>query len=105
MEKIRRFLWKNLGITLDRQTLLITGIVVLSFTVAIVFRLLANITTNSLFRLLFLITILPGGIIVMGSSYRLIEWNLSDKEGREEIEREVALGQLKRRVNDKNFKR
>jgi len=94
MEKIRRFLWKNLGITLDRQTLLITGIVVLSFTVAIVFGLLANTTNNSLFRLLFLITIIPGGIIVIGSSYRLIAWNLSDKEGRAEIEREVALGQL-----------
>ncbi len=100
MDKLRSFLWKNLGITLDQKTLFIVGIVSLSCLAAIVFGILAASTNYSLFRLLFLITIIPAGAILSGSVYRPLMWGLSNPSERKEIEQEVSLEQLKRRVSD-----
>ena len=105
MDKLRNLLWKTLGITLDQKTLLIVGVVSLSSLAAIVFGILSASTNNSLFRLLFIITLIPVGAILLGSAYRPLMWGLSNKSARKEIEQEVALEQLKRRVNDKHFER
>ena len=105
MNKLRNFLWKNLGITLDKQTLIIIGIVSISCIAAIVFGVLATSTNSTLFRVLFVLTVIPAGTILCGSVYRPLMWSLSNKSERQKIEQEVALEQLKRRVNDKHFER
>lgn len=51
------------------------------------------------------ITIIPAGAILSGSVYRPLMWGLSNPSERKEIEQEVSLEQLKRRVNDKHFER
>jgi hypothetical protein len=105
MNKLRNFLWKYLGITLDRQTSFVLGTLLLSGIAAIVFGILSISTNSSLFRLLFVIVLIPTVAISGGSVYGLVMWSLSSKSERKEMEEEIALKQLKRRVNDKHFER
>jgi hypothetical protein len=105
MNKLRNILWKHLGITLDKKTYFIAGIVSISCIAAMVFGILAASINSTLFRILFVLTIVPAGTILCGSVYRPLMWSLSNKSERREIEQEVALEQLKRRVNDKHFER
>lgn len=105
MNKLRDMLWKNLGITLDKKFYFLVGIVSISCVAAIVFGLLADSLNSALFRVLFLLALVPVVAIVMGSCYRPLMWSFSNKDERREIEQEVSLEQLKRKVNDKHFER
>ena len=105
MNKLRNVLWKNLGITLDKRSYFLVGIVSISCVAAIVFGLLADSMNSALFRVLFLLALVPVVAIVMGSCYRPLMWSFSNKDERREIEQEVALEQLKRRANDSHFER
>jgi nitrate reductase NapE component len=105
MNKLRNMLWKNLGMTLDKKMFFLVGTVSISCMAASVFGILSMSTNNSLFRFLFVITIIPVVAISLGGSYRPLMWSLSNTSERKEIEQEVALEQLKRRVNEKHFGR
>jgi Ni/Fe-hydrogenase subunit HybB-like protein len=105
MNKIRDFLWKYLGITLDRKTLIVIGIVVLSCVLTIVFGILSENMNNSVFRVLAFVAAIPIVLIIVGSSNNVARWSLSGKNERQEIEEKIALDQLKRRANDKHFQR
>jgi len=105
MNKLRNMLWKNLGITLDKKFYFLVGGVSISCIAAIVFGILADSMNSALFRVLFLLALVPVVAVVMGSCYRPLMWSLSNKDERKEIEQEVALEQLKRRVNDQHFER
>ena len=105
MNKLRNMLWKNLGITLDKKFYFLVGIVSISCVAAIVFGILADNLNSALFKVLFVLALIPVVAIVMGSCYRPLMWSFSNKDERREIEQEVSLDQLKRRVNDKHFER
>jgi hypothetical protein len=105
MKKLRNMLWKYLGITLDKQTYFIIGIVSISCIAAMVFGILAASTNSTLFRLLFVFTIIPAATILLGSINRPLMWGLSTESERKEIEQELALKQLKRRAKDSHFER
>jgi hypothetical protein len=96
---LRRFLWQNFGATLNRQTIIISSLMVLIILCALLFM----ITRQSVFLILTLITSTVGGLIAFGSSYRSIDWALSDKEKRKQIEEETALKQLRARAHEKHF--
>lgn len=105
MKKLRDMLWKYLGITMDKKWFFLVGTVSISCIAAMVFGILATSTNSTLFRLLFVLAIIPAGTLLCGSVYRPLTWSLSSKSERKEIEQEVALEQLKRKVNDKHFER
>jgi hypothetical protein len=105
VNRIRRFLWKYLGMTLDRETLIVIGVVVLCFIATIVFGILSETYNSFVFRLLSFITGIPLVLIVFGSTSHAMFWGLSDKNERAEIEKEVALKQLRRRARDKHYER
>ena len=105
MNKLRDMLWKNLGITLDKKFYFLVGIVSISCVATIVFGILADSLNSALFKVLFVLALIPVVAIVMGSCYRPLMWSFSNKDERREIEQEVSLDQLKRRVNDKHFER
>lgn len=105
MQKIRDFLWKYLGMTLDREKLLVLGLVVLSLVGTIVLGILFGVTGNPLFRVLGFFAAIPAVLIALGGSYKTLDWSLSDKNGRRNIEEEMTLNQLKRRARDKHYER
>lgn len=98
MDKVRRFLWKYLGVTLSWETFFIVGAVLLSCIAVFVLGFVPAFSSNRILRVLCYLATIPGVIIVLGSCYRPLSWGLSNKKERERIEREVALGQLKKRV-------
>jgi hypothetical protein len=105
MDTVRRFLWKQFGLTLDRETRLVGSIVVLMGVAVVVCGICFVVTHASLFLLL---TILSGsvvGMIAFGGSSSAMDWGLSSKEERQKIEEEIALKQLRRRVRDKHYER
>ncbi|GHO96813.1 hypothetical protein KSF_068610 [Reticulibacter mediterranei] len=99
MDALRRFLWTNFGATLNRKTVIISSLILLIILCALLF----TITHLSVFLILTLLTSTIGGLIVFGSSYRAIDWALSDKEKRQQIEEETALKQLRDRAREKHF--
>ena len=99
MNALRRFLWQNFGATLNRKTIIISSLMVLIILCALLFMT----TRQSMFLILTLITSAIGGLIVFGSSYRAIDWALSDTERRKQIEEETALKQLRERAREKHF--
>jgi hypothetical protein len=105
MNKLRNLLWKNLGITLDKRFFFIVGVVSISCIAAIVFGFLAASTNSALFRILFVLALIPAIAISLGSAYSPLMWGLSNQSEREQIEQEVALKQLKRRADDPHFER
>jgi len=105
MGKLRNILWKYLGVTLDKQTRILIGVISISCIAAIVFGILAANTGSAVFRVLCVLAFVPVGTIVFGSCYLPLTWSLSSKSERREIEQEVALKQLKRRANDPHFER
>jgi hypothetical protein len=105
MDRIRRFLWKYLGMTLDGETIFVVCAVTLSCIAMMVFGILAATTGQSVFRLLAFFFAIPALIIPFGGSYNAMFWGVSNKKERAEIEKEVALKQLKRRVRDKRYQR
>jgi peptidoglycan/LPS O-acetylase OafA/YrhL len=105
MNRIRRLLWKYLGMTLDRETLVVIGVVVLCCVATIVFGILSAHTNSFVFRLLAFIAAVPLVLITLGGSSRAMFWSVSDKRERAEIEKDVALEQLRRRVRDKHYER
>ena len=92
MDKVRRFLWTNLGITLNRQTLFVSGAVLITCVAAVLFALAP---TGSLLRFVLIILALPGIAAVLGSIYRPLWWGLSSKEERAKLETEISLKQWK----------
>lgn len=105
MDRIRRLLWKYLGITLDRKTIVVIGVVAFSCIAAIVCGFLALATNSVVWRLLAFLFAIPAIIMLFGGSYNAMFWGVSNKEGRKEIEEEVALKQLKKRARDKRYQR
>jgi hypothetical protein len=105
MDTIRRFLWKQFGITLDRETCIVGGIAVLMVVAIIVFGVCLAVTHAVLFSLLIILCGFVVGILAFGGSYSAMEWGVSSKEERQKIEEEIALKQLRRRARDKHFER
>ena len=105
MQKIRDFLWKYLGMTLDRETLFALGLVTLSLVGTIVLGILFGVTGNPLFRVLGFFAAIPAVLIALGSSYNSLNWSLSDNNERRKTEEEIALKQLKRRAQAKHYER
>jgi hypothetical protein len=103
MDTLRRWLWKSLGVTLDRETKIVSGIVIGCTLGVIVFGVLFAVTHASLFLLLAILSLSGAGIIAFGGSYSSISWGLASKEGRQKIEEEIALKQLRRRAHDKHY--
>lgn len=90
MNKVRRFLWTNLGITLNRQTLFVSGAVLITCIAAVLFALAP---AGSLWRFLFILIGLPGIAVLLGSAYRPLWWGVSNKKERAKLEVEVSLKQ------------
>lgn len=103
MSRIRDWLWKSLGITLDRETKIVGGIVAGSTLLAILFGILFVITHVGLLLLLTGLSLAVVLIILFGSSYRTLSWSLASKEERKRIEEEMALKQLRRKARDTHF--
>lgn len=103
MDRIRKWLYQYLGITLDRETKIVGGIVIGGTLSGILFASLLAITHAAVFLPLTVLSFAVVSILAFGGSYKAVSWSLSSKEGRREIEEEVALKQLRRRVRDKHF--
>jgi hypothetical protein len=103
MDRIRNWLWKNLGVTLDRKAKMVGGIVAGSTLLAILFGSLFVTTHTWLFLLLTVVSSAVVLIVLLGGSYSAISWSLASKEERKNIEEEVALKQLRRRARDTHF--
>jgi hypothetical protein len=103
MDKVRRFLWKNFGMTLDRETRIVGSIVVLSILAVIVFGILLAITHATVFLFLVVLSASAAGTVAIGSCYSSLSWSLSSKEERNKIEEEIALKQWKRRARDTHY--
>ncbi len=99
MNAIRGFLWKNLGVTLNRRTFFAISLVFFMILWSVLFVL----THNSFFLLGAVLAAGVGNIFLLGSSSRLLDWIGTDKQGRQQIEEEVAFLQLKNRARDKHF--
>jgi apolipoprotein N-acyltransferase len=95
MDKLRRFFW-NIGISPNRETLLIVGAILITCLVVVVFGFFPAMTSNRLVRVLFVLIAVPGVVIVLGSAYRPLSWGLSDKQGRDKIEKETTIKILRR---------
>jgi hypothetical protein len=105
MDMLKRFLWKNLGITLARKFFITTGIFVASCIATILFIVLFSIFHFSFFNVLALLSGIPAGLLIINGLYTTFRWDFATKEEKQEIEQEIAFKQLKRRVNDKDFQR
>lgn len=105
MHRIRIFLWKYLGMTLDRETMIVIGVVIVSCVATIVFGILDGITSNPVFHVLAFLSAAPAVLITIGSSYSAVNWSLSNESERKEIEENIALKQLRRRAKDKHYQR
>lgn len=104
MNKIRDFLWKRLGVTLDRETWIVGSIVLGSFLTAVVCAILFVITHASFFLLLTVLGASGAGLFAFGGSYNAMSWALGSEEERRKIEEEIALKQWRRRARDPHFK-
>lgn len=105
MDKVRRFLWKQFGVTLDRETKIVGGIVAGCVIAAIVFSILFALIHASFFLLMVVLSMAGAGTVAFGGSYNAMAWGLASKEERKKIEEEVALKQLKRRARDPHYQR
>ncbi|EFH80997.1 hypothetical protein [Ktedonobacter racemifer] len=103
MDMLKRFLWKNLGITLDRKFFITTGIFVASCIATILFTVLSFQFSD--FKVLAVLAGIPAGLLIINGLYTTLRWDFATKEEKQEIEQEIAFKQLKRRVNDKDFQR
>jgi len=103
MDRVRRFLWKHFGITLDRETRLVGGIALLLVVGAVVFGVYFVVTHIPLFLILAILCGSAVGMLAFGGSYDAMNWGLASKEERKKIEEEIALKQLRRRVRDKHY--
>ena len=105
MDKLRRLLWNNFGITLDRETKIVGSIALVCFLAAVTFGILFALTQASFFLLLVVLSVAGVGTLAFGGSYSAFSWGLASKEERAKIEEEIALKQLRRRVRDKHYQR
>jgi hypothetical protein len=105
MDKVRRYLWKQFGVTLDRETKIVGGIVAACVIAAIVFGIFFALTHASFFLLMIVLSIAGAGTIAFGGSYNAMSWGLASKEERKKIEEEIALKQLRRRARDSHYQR
>ncbi len=103
MDRIRNWLWKSLGITLDRKAKMVGGLVAGSTLLAILFGSLFMMTHAGLFLLLTIVSSAAVVIVLLGGSYSTVSWSLASKEERKEIEEEMALKQWRRRARDTHF--
>lgn len=100
MDRIQNWLWKSLGITLDREAKIVGGIVAGCTLLTILFGSLLVITHAGLFLLLGVLSFAAVLIVLFGSSYSIVSWSLASKEERKKMEEEVAQKQLRRRARD-----
>jgi hypothetical protein len=103
MDRIRNWLWKNLGVTLDRQAKMVGGIVAGCTLLAILFGSLFVMTHAGLFLVLAVLSFAVVLIVLLGGSYSAVSWSLASKEERKQIEEEVALKQWRSRARDTHF--
>jgi hypothetical protein len=105
MDKIRRYLWEQFGVTLDRETKIVGSIVVMCVIAAVVFSILFAFIHASFFLLMVVLTTAGAGTVAFGGSYDAMAWGLASKEDRKKIEEEIALKQLRRRARDPHYQR
>jgi high-affinity Fe2+/Pb2+ permease len=103
MDRIRNWLWKSLGVTLDREAKIVGGLVAGSTLLAILFGSLFMMTHVGLFLLLAVVSLAAVVIVLLGGSYRTLSWSLASPEERKQIEEEIALKQWRRRARDTHF--
>lgn len=101
MNKLQRFLWKNLGITLSPTTYVLAGIILVSLVALILLGFVPAIAQNSFAHFLLILLLIPGIAIAFGGGFRALNWSFSSQEERAQIEQEIALGQLKKRVQER----
>ncbi|GHO89918.1 hypothetical protein [Dictyobacter formicarum] len=89
MNKLQRLFFMA-GVVPNKQNYIVLGVAIASFMLTILFGALAITYNTLLWRLLAVFTIIPGMTLVLGGSYRLIDWSLSDKQDRARIEKEEA---------------
>lgn len=98
MKHVKRFLWKNLGITLNKRFMILAGIVLISCIAAVSPAFFPAIAQNRYALIAVTLITTAGFTIVLGSTYTALDWALSSKEERRQIETEVSLKQLKTHV-------
>lgn len=103
MKKARDFLWKHLGITLNRGTWIAGSLFALFFVMAVVGAVVVGQTGSSFFRLIMVLGVSGASIFALGGSYYAFAWGLSDKEERRKVEEEVALKQWRKRARDPHY--
>lgn len=103
MSKVRNFLWKHLGITLDRETRIVGSIIVFGVVGVIGFGIGFAITHAAFFLLMAVLCGSVAGLLGTGGSYSPISWSLGSKKERKKIEEEIALKQWRRRARDKHY--
>ncbi|GLV60503.1 hypothetical protein KDH_73220 [Dictyobacter sp. S3.2.2.5] len=89
MNRLQRLFFMA-GAVPNKQNYIVLGVMIASFALTIIFGLLAMSYNILLWRLLFVIVGVPGMTLVLGGSYRLIDWSLSTKQERARIEKDGA---------------
>ena len=79
MDKIRRYLWEQFGVTLDRETKIVGSIVVMCVIAAVVFSILFAFIHASFFLLMVVLTTAGAGTVAFGGSYDAMAWGLASK--------------------------
>jgi hypothetical protein len=103
MKRVRNFLWKHLGITLNRKTWIAGSLFIVLFMMGVVGAVVFGQTGSSFFQLMMVLGASGAGIFVLGGSYNALDWSFSDKEGRRKIEEEIALKQWRERARDPHY--
>ncbi len=72
MDKIKRFLWHYLGITLDKEFYIVLAVFLASCLLSIVFFILFQNTQSTTFKVLMYLVAIPAGILVVGGIFNTL---------------------------------
>jgi len=89
MNRLQRLFFMA-GSVPNKQNYILLGVTIASVVLTIVFGALAMNYNILLWRLLATLAIIPAIVLLLGGSYRLIDWTLSSKQDRVRIERDEA---------------
>jgi hypothetical protein len=101
MEQLRKYL-SRWGIVLNRTTLGISLCVLVTCAAVFTFVLFPAWGQYQWVRILLVLLAIPGLAILFGSLYRPTMWDISDKKGRTQIEKETAIKILQDHYKEEN---
>ncbi|BCL84416.1 hypothetical protein ccbrp13_68810 [Ktedonobacteria bacterium brp13] len=90
MNKLREPFWK-LGIALNWTTFGLTVCILVACVSVCIFGFFPAWAQNRIVRILLVLLMIPAMVVVFGSLYRTMMWGFSDKKGRAQIEKEMAV--------------